>query len=163
MLEMRAQTSIQSSAKAVWEFMNNIEGWWILSSIDHVSLEFFSQEHVLQKGMRAVLKERFGGIKGESQGIIAQVIPEKEVVWQSERAVYSYLCFNVPLRQTVIWNMEGNGKKAVLSMNVRLIFSDTLWGKLCEWYFVHMLGGKKLVVQHSLGELAHIKKTIERG
>ncbi|MDO8474309.1 MAG: hypothetical protein Q7S62_02095 [bacterium] len=161
MLELQAQVAIQSSLRMIWEYMNNVEGWWVLSSSDHVSLEFFSQEHSLQKGMRAMLKEQFGGIRGESRGMIAQVIPEKEVVWESEKAVYSHLFFHIPVKQTVIWIMEENGKEAVLSMKVRLIFSNTAWGRVSEWYFVHVLRGKQLVSDHSLKELLYIKKAIE--
>jgi hypothetical protein len=163
MLEMRAQTSIRSSSKTVWEYMNNVEGWWTLSSSDHVSLEFFSPEHVLQKGMQATLREQFGGIKGESQGIIVEVMPEKEVVWQSERAVYSYLFFRIPVKQTVLWNMQENHGEFVLSMKVLLVFANTLWGKISEWYFVYVLRGKKLVIEHCLGEMRYIKKEVERG
>jgi hypothetical protein len=161
MLEMRAQTSIRSSSKTVWEYVNNVEGWWTLSSSDHVGLEFLSREHSLQRGMRAVLKERFGAIKGESGGIIIKVIPEKEVVWQSERATYSYLFFRIPVKQTVTWSIRENEEGIVLSMKVRLVFSDTVWGRISEWYFVHVLQGKRLVVGHSLNELLYVKKAIE--
>src|SRR3989338_7147 len=108
MLEVLAQVAIQSSLRAILEYMNNVEGWWVLSSSDHVSLEFFSPEHSLQKGVRATLKEQFGTIKGESRGIIIKVIPEKEVVWESERAVYTYLFFQIPIKQTVTWNIREN-------------------------------------------------------
>ena len=161
MLELQAQVAIQSSPGTIWEYMNNVEGWWVLSSSDHVSLEFFSPEHSLQKGMRVMLKEQFGGIHGESRGMIAKVIPEREVIWQSEKAVYSYLFFHIPVKQTVTWNIEKNGKEAVLSMKVRLLFSNTIWGKVSEWYFVHVLRGKHLVSDHSLKELVYIKEAIE--
>jgi hypothetical protein len=161
MLEMRAQTSIRSSSKAVWEYINNVEGWWTLSSSDHASLEFFSTEHVLQKGMQATLREQFGGIKGESQGVIVEVMPEKEVAWQSERAVYSYLFFQIPVKQTVLWNMQENHGELVLSMKVLLVFANTLWGKISEWYFVHILRGKQLIIRHCFKELLYIKQAIE--
>ena len=161
MLELRAEVAITSSSKEIWGYMNNVEGWWTLSSSDHVSLEFFSQDHSLRQGMRAVLKEQFGAIKGESKGVITHVIPEKEVVWQSERAVYSYLFFKIPLEQTVTWSMREKEGKVVLSMEVRLVFSDTAWGRISEWYFVSVLRGKRLVFDHSLKELRYIKKAVE--
>lgn len=163
MLELRSQVTIRSSLRSVWEYMNEVEGWWVLSSSDHVSLEFSSTVHSLQKGMRAVLREQFGGIRGESRGMVTHVIPEKEVVWQSERAVYSYLFCKVPLQQTVTWNMQESGGTVVLSMRVCLVFSDTLWGKVCEWYFVYVLRGKRLVAEHSFNELVYIKRAIEGG
>ena len=65
------------------------------------------------------------------------------------------------MKQTVTWNIEKNGKEAVLSMKVRLLFSNTIWGKVSEWYFVHVLRGKHLVSDHSLKELVYIKEAIE--
>lgn len=161
MLKLYAEVSIQSSVKAVWEYMNNIEGWWALSNSDHVSLKFFSQEHYLHQGMRAVLAEQFGGIRGESQGVIVNIIPEQEVVWQSEKAVYSYLLFKIHLDQTVVWNLQEHEKGVGLSMTVSLEFFPTLWGKISEWYFAYVLQGKRLIVNHSLNELRYIKKVME--
>lgn len=163
MLELSSQVTIRSSLRSVWEYMNEVEGWWVLSSSDHVSLEFSSAVHSLQKGMHSVLREQFGGIRGESKGMVTHVIPEKEVVWQSERAVYSYLFCKIPLQQTVTWNMQESGGAVVLSMRVRLVFSDTLWGKVCEWYFAYVLRGKRLVTEHSFKELMYIKGAIEGG
>ena len=161
MLEVRAEVAIHSSPGAIWEYVNNIEGWWALSSADHVSLEFGSSERHLQKGMQATLSEQFGGIRGESKGVIARVIPVREVMWQAGNAIYSYLFFNIPVRQTVVWNIEERGGEAVLSMKVLLVFSQTAWGKVSEWYFAHILRGKQLVADHCLKELLYIKKAIE--
>ena len=163
MLEVRAKVSIRSSPRVIWEYMNNVEGWWTLSSADHVSLEFSSAEHSLKEGVRATLKEQFGNIKGESQGIITKVIPDKEVMWRSERAVYSYLFFDIPVDQIVTWSVQEQKDGVALSMEVRLVFSNTLWGKICEWYFVYMLRGKRLVADHSFNELMYIKRVIEGG
>ena len=93
MLELQAQVAIQSSPGTIWEYMNNIEGWWALSSSDHVSLEFFSPEHSLQKGMRVMLKEQFGGIHGESRGMIAKVIPERERLYGSLKRPCTHIFF----------------------------------------------------------------------
>ncbi|MBI2123843.1 MAG: hypothetical protein HYU04_01220 [Candidatus Wildermuthbacteria bacterium] len=161
MLEMRAEVLIHCSPGVIWEYMNNIEGWWTLSNADHVSLEFGSSEHHLQEGMQATLQEQFGGIRGESKGVIARVIPVREVMWQADKAVYSYLLFNIPVKQTVVWNVEERGGEAVLSMKVLLVFSKTIWGKVSEWYFVHILWGKQLIARHCLKELLYIKKAVE--
>lgn len=111
--------------------------------------------------MRGILRERFGMIHGESKGTIARVVLEQEVVWQSEKAVYSYLFFRVPAQQTVSWHAKERDHEIVLSMDIILRFSNTPWGKISEWYFVYILQGKQLVFEHSLKELEYVKKAIE--
>lgn len=161
MLEVQAEVLMHSTPGAIWEYMNNIEGWWTLSNSDHVSLEFESAEHHLQEGMRATLKEQFGSIRGESKGIIVRVVPVREVAWQAERAVYSYLFFKIPVRQTVVWSMEERSGQAILAMKVLLVFSQTAWSRVSEWYFTHILRGKQLIISHCLRELLYVKKEIE--
>ncbi|HEX6320267.1 MAG TPA: hypothetical protein VFZ84_15545, partial [Burkholderiales bacterium] len=48
-----------------------------------------------------------------------------------------------------------------LSHNVYIDFPDSLWGRICRWYFLKQLNGRQAVYDHTFRELVYFKDQLE--
>jgi hypothetical protein len=147
---------------SVWSELQDIERWWPPSNPEHDSIERLDDRGI-EPGARIRIREKVAGIPCEASGVITDVIPGTEVSWQSTQAHYRWLGITLTVSEGVTWRVEAVGAHASrLSATVWAKFPQSLWGRMVEWMFHHILDGVAKDRRHARTELEYLKTTIER-
>ena len=160
MFEFTESIHIEAPPADVWEYVANVEHWWLASNPEHIHLEALNSESAIGLGSKIVFEERVAGIKGKAEGSITKWIPGTEVTWEGV-ANYHYLGFLLRVHEGVSWRVGINNRGTQLSANVWAKFSSSLLGQLFEWYAKKILNVVDKDREHARRELEYLKSAIE--
>ena len=161
MYEITAKLIIKASPQKIWQYMSNLDNWWVDSNPEHDSLVSYSESREINKGTIIRIREQVAGVPGEALGEITEFIPEKRVTWQADQAIYRYIGLKIPIKEGVAWSLRPTTEGTELSAHVWAIFPDTLFGRVIEWCFKHILKGVQKDYEHAMRELMHVKNVME--
>lgn len=160
MFEITPEIEIDAPPETVWDYLVDVEEWWVDSNPEHSSLEIVSDDEDLKEGTRIRVREKIAGIPGEAEGEVTEFVPNDHFTWEAD-AVYRYLGLTFSATEGVKWSVKSE-EKTELSAHVWAEFPDTLFGKVLEWYFKNVLNGVEKDYEHAMEELVYIKEQIEK-
>ncbi|MEJ2710216.1 MAG: SRPBCC family protein, partial [Anaerolineales bacterium] len=138
MFKFTESIHIEAPPADVWEYVADVERWWLASNPEHIHLDVPSPEPTVGLGSKIVFEERVAGIKGKAAGSITKWIAGTEVTWEGI-ANYRYLGFPLRVREGVSWRVDNGEHETQLSATVWAKFSSSLLGQLFEWYAKRIL------------------------
>jgi len=160
MLEVSAFVTIGATPKTVWEFIIDIERWWIFSNIDHVEMKIYPPDKPIQIGTKIDFVDLIAGIPGTSRGKIRSFNWGKDVAWAGS-AVYRYWGLKIKVKQGVLWSIEPAKGGTRLTVDIWAEFRENAFGQFSEWYFSKILKGVERDREHTMKELTFIKERLE--
>jgi len=161
MFEISPAVEIEAPPDVVWEFLTEIEEWWVPSNPEHESLEILSEHETLREGTRIRVKERIAGLPGVAEGEVTELLPRERITWEAPDTRYRYYGLTIRVHEGVSWMLEPTDRGTNLTARVWATFPNTLLGTLVEWSFKHLLGGVEKDHEHAMKELEYIKAEIE--
>ena len=161
MYEFTETIPIAVPPAAVWQRLCDIEGWWLPSNPEHISLERLDGRGI-QPGARIRIRERVAGIPGEATGEFTTVEPPSAATWEAPRARYRWLGMTVTVSEGVTWRVQPDGGGASrLSARVWASFPAGAAGRIIEWIFIHVLNGVERDREHARTELRYLRGILE--
>lgn len=161
MFDIEATTTIDSSPERVWNYLVDIQRWWLPSNPDHESLEILAPNGQVMLGTTLRIRERIAGILGEATGVITEFVPGQCATWQA-KASYRLLWKQVAIEEGVTWSVRPSDGGTELSAHVWARFPNSFMGRLSEWLFLHVLNGTDKDRQHAEAELRYIRTELEK-
>ncbi|MFB6189927.1 MAG: SRPBCC family protein [Halapricum sp.] len=161
MFEIEPTISIDASPEIVWEYLIEIEEWWVPSNPEHESLEILSDERALQEGTRIRVKERIAGLPGVAEGEITEYVPRERITWEAPNTSYRYYGLTIHVDEGVSWRLAPTDAGTNLTAAVWATFPETLLGTVVEWIFKNVLDGVEQDYRHAVMELKYIKEGVE--
>lgn len=162
MFEITPKIRIEAPPAVVWEFLIDVNNWWLESNPEHIELDVRSADEEIQNGTRIFLRERIAGIPGEALGEISEFDEQRKLTWESDDATYSYFGVRFSVQEGVTWQIKPVDRGTELSAHVWAYFPDGLPGTILEWWFKHVIDGVNKDYEHAMTELRYIKREIER-
>ena len=161
MFDFKATIDIHTTAAKLWDYLIDIEEWWLPSNPEHIELEILSQDKQIDEGTRIFIREKIAGIPGEIVGEVQEVTEPRRVQWQSDRAEYRFFGIPLSIKEGVTWQIEPLPQGVELSAHVWAEFPRTWMGKSLEWIFKHVLNGVQIDCEHAKTELRFLKTQME--
>ena len=162
MWEFTADIEIDRDPESVWQYLIDIDAWWLASNPDHERLEILSDEARLHEGMRVLIEESIAGIHGRGEGSITALIEGERVSWESRDFRYALFGSTLRVREGVEWRLSRlKGGGTVLSAYVWARFPATLVGRVGEFVAKRLLNGLQRDYDHALAELRYVKSELE--
>lgn len=161
MYKIHPSIVIWASIDDIWNYLVDIESWWIQSNPEHELLEILSNEDTLQEGTQIRIKERIAGIPGNATGEITEFSPNHYITWESRNATYQFYRFSITVEEGVTWILTPKQQATELTAHVWASFPETPSGRLTELIFKHILNGVEKDRQHAMQELEYIKQSVE--
>lgn len=161
MFEISAMTTIASPPQRVWEFLVDIQNWWLPSNPEHESLEILSTHDRLELGTKLRIGERVAGIPGEAIGSITAFVPGERATWVA-KARYRLLWTRFTIDEGVTWSVRPVRGGSELRADVWAHFPRSFFGMLLELMFVYVLRGRDKDRQHAETELEYIRRELEK-
>lgn len=161
MFEFTEAITIRASPSAAWNVMSDLEGWWVASNPEHISLQRLDDRGIAV-GARIRVRERIAGIPGEYVGELTRVVPGREVTMEAPKARYRLLGVPLTVGEGVTWRLRRVDAATIeLSARVWATFPAGRLGRALEWGFTRLLGGIAKDREHARVELRYLKKRIE--
>lgn len=162
MLTIDAGVRIQAPPAKVWQFLIQVEEWWVPSNPDeHVSLQILSERGSLEEGTPIRINESVAGVPCEAMGYVSNLVDEEKVSWKSNEAVYRYAGLRMSVKEGVTWSLRATNEGTELYAHVWASFPDTRFGRLFEWYAKTILRVERRDREHAMKELTYIKQQVE--
>jgi len=161
MYEIAPSITVDASPQTVWEYVRDVEAWWVASNPEHESLEILSADGTLEEGTSLRVRERIAGVPGVATGEVTEVVPQRRLTWEATDARYRYFGLTVHVDESVSWELTPIDGATELTARVRASFPETLVGSLVEWSFEHLLDGVERDYQHAMRELEYIREELE--
>ena len=158
--EIKPSIEIHTSVGKVWDFIIDIESWWVKSNSEHISLVINDAEKNIRIGTRITVREKIAGIPCKAIGEITKYEPNELVEW---RAIYYLLGMKwIKVYAGVRWKLRSIGDNtSSLMANVWADFPKGFGYSLLWFLFKNMMNGIKKDYEHAMKELVYIKTTIE--
>lgn len=161
MYEISPTVTINVPPERVWEYLIDVEEWWVASNPDHESLEVLSNSEDLDEGTRIRVRERIAGIPGVAEGEITEFVSGERLTWEAPSAEYRFYGLPLEVHEGVTWEVTPTRGGTELTAHVWASFPDTVLGTLAEWSFEHVLRGVERDYQHAMRELEYVKHALE--
>jgi ligand-binding SRPBCC domain-containing protein len=159
--EISPKIMIDAPTDVVWNYLIDVDNWWLQSNPEHIGLEIQSDEQAIRQGTRMLIRERIAGIPGEALGEISEFDEHEKLTWKSNQATYRVLGVHFSVKEGVTWELEPLNHGTQLSAHVWAYFPDGLPGMMLEWWFKHVMDGISKDYQHAMTELRFVKAHIE--
>lgn len=160
MFEFVESITIEASPADVWDYLADVESWWLASNPEHIYLEVLSPDSSIGLDTKIVFEERVAGINGQAQGTITQFDPGTQITWEGQ-AIYNYLGFSLEVHEGVSWLVKSDEQGTQLSAHVWAEFPSSLGGRFFEWYAKAILDVVDKDREHARQELQYLKSAIE--
>lgn len=155
-----ARVTIDKSKEIIWDYMINLNNWWVKSNDEHDSLKVLSEGDELKEGTLIEIKEKVAGVSCVAIGKIHSLDKYNTVTWESDRAVYNFFGLRVKVREGVKWSLKKSNKRTILSADVFAEFQG-FFGPLYKFLFKNVLNGIEKDYQHALKEVKYIKSVLD--
>ena len=159
--EVAPTIRIAASPEIVWEYLVDIEEWWVKSNPEHESLEILSTTDRIAEGTHIEVRERIAGVPGVARGEITELVPEQRITWEAPGARYRYFSIPLHVSEGVTWEVSPDDGGSELTARVWASFPDSLWGRVVEWSFKHVVDGVERDYEHAMRELEYVKRAVE--
>ena len=161
-LSVDTNITIMANPEAIWDFACNPINWTASNPTEHFGLHFDSKDNLPHTGVTFIQHESVAGIRAILKGRF-HYMNRPHVAFWTGTATYSILggliSARLPEGGVIIMNFDDSVTH--LEHNVYIDFPDSLWGKLCLWFFEKHLNGKQAVYDHAFKELVFFKKNLE--
>ncbi len=151
-----------TSPERIWDFASDPKNWTASNPVEHRGLELFSKSGLPETGVMFHQQEYVAGVFADLSGHFLYVDSPRVCVWTGI-AKYKFLGSLLRIRiaegGTATLTRAGNGWE--LAHDVFMDFSDSLFGKLLYWGFVHLFDGQKAVFEHANREVVYFKTRLE--
>jgi len=162
MFEFVVTQPIDRPPEAVWRLLVDVERWWLRSNPEHQDLEVRSEDGGIELGTELRVQESIAGIPGEATGRIVELVPGQRITWDAE-ALYRWMGFTLEVSEGVTWAIREREGATELSARVWARFPKTLWSRMFEWFFIHVLHGVEKDRRHAATELEYLRSRLEGG
>lgn len=160
--EFTEAITVDAPPALVWQVMSDLDGWWVASNPEHVSLERLDDRGIAV-GARLRIREKIAGVPGEYVGELTRVLPQREVTMEAPAARYRLLGVPFTVGEGVTWRLEpADDGTSQVSANVWATFPYGVFGHVLAWAFVHVLNGIDKDREHARVELRYLKRIIEK-
>ncbi|MEJ2210086.1 MAG: SRPBCC family protein [Anaerolineae bacterium] len=160
MFEFTESIRIAAPPAKVWDYVADVERWWLASNPDHIRMDVGGDGAALGPGTEVTFEERVAGLRGRAEGTVTRWVPGNLIEWEG-RARYHYLGLPLQVREGVSWQVEGSDGGSRLSARVWAEFPSGLLGRFFEWYAKSMLDVVDRDREHARRELEYLKFEIE--
>ena len=160
LFEFTETASIRATPESVWSRLADVESWWLKSNREHISLEIGSPDKRVAAGTEIAFEERVAGITARACGTVTSLIPGVATTWEG-MASYRYSGFRLAIHEGVTWSIEPDMGSSILSAHVWARFPAGAFGRVLEWYSVHILHIIERDRKHARCELEYLKRVIE--
>jgi hypothetical protein len=151
---------IEAPAASVWEYVADVERWWLASNPEHICINVPGPKSAIGPGTEITFVEGVAGIKGEAKGTITQWVPGTVIEWEGE-ALYHDRGFLLRIREGVSWRVDSLEEETQLCAHVWAVFSSGLTGRIFEWHTRNLLNVVDKDREHARRELVYLKSAIE--
>jgi len=160
--EIEPEVEIDAPPENVWNFLIDVENWWLKSNPEHDSLTINGGDKELGVGTKLTIKEKIAGIPCKAKGTVTGYDENKLVEW---KAIYYLLSLRwIKVQAGVRWKLTKiNQKKTALMANVWADFPNQAGYKVLFFIFKNFLNGIEKDYKHAMKELKYIKVNLERG
>ena len=162
MFEFIESIMIEASPDKVWNYLEDVEKWWLASNPEHIHLEVLSPNSSIGLNTNIVFEERVAGINGQAQGTITQFDPGTQITWEGQ-TIYNHLGFSLEVHEGVSWLVESDEQGTQLSAHTWAEFPSSLGGRFFDWYAKAILDVVDKDREHARQELQYLKSAIESG
>ncbi|MGD2114025.1 MAG: SRPBCC family protein [Acidobacteriota bacterium] len=160
MFEFVVTQPIDRPPDAVWRLLVDVERWWLPSNPEHEDFEILSSDDAIALGTELRVRERIAGIPGEATGKIVELVPGRRITWDAE-ARYRWLGLTLRVDEGVTWSVRPRDGGSELSARVWARFPASLWARMFEWFFIHVLRGVEKDREHAATELEYLRAELE--
>lgn len=160
MFEFVESVNVDAPSPDVWEYVADVEQWWLASHPEHLSLKVRSPGPAIGLGTEIVFEELVAGLKGQAKGMVTEWIPGVRVSWEGT-AKYSFFGISLRINEGFSWQVQKVGKGTILSAHVRADFSSPLTGRLFKWQSRRIRRVAERDREHARRELLYLKSVIE--
>ena len=151
-----------TSPERIWDFASDPKNWTASNPVEHRGLELFSKSGLPETGAMFHQQEYVAGVFADLEGHFLYVERPRVCVWTGI-AKYRFLGGLLKIRiaegGTATLTKLGDGWE--LAHEVFMDYSDSLFGKLLYWGFVHLLDGQRAVFEHANREVVYFKTYLE--
>ncbi len=151
-----------TSPERIWDFASDPKNWTASNPLEHRGLELFSRSGLPETGARFHQQEYVAGVFADLSGHFLYVDHPRVCVWTGI-AKYRFLGGLLKIRiaegGTATLTNAGDGWE--LAHDVFMDYSDSLFGKLLYWGFVHLYDGQRAVFEHANREVVYFKTYLE--
>lgn len=161
-LTVDTDITIHAAPEEIWDYACRPENWTASNPTEHFGLRFDSPDNLPHAGVTFTQDESVAGIRAVLRGRFHYMDRPRLAFWTGT-AAYRVLGGLMTIRLPeggVLSIVEGEGGPR-LAHNVYIDFPDSLWGRVCLWYFQKHLDGRKAVHDHTFRELGHFKEKLE--
>jgi hypothetical protein len=164
LVTQRVSARINNTPERIWDFASDPINWSASNPIEHRGLQVFSKTGLPETGTTFHQKEYVAGVFGDLKGHFLYVDRPSVCVWAGI-ATYRILggLFNIRIPEGGTVTLTKAGTAWELAHDVFMDFSDSLFGSILYWSFIHLLHGKKAVFEHANREVVYFKTQLENG
>jgi hypothetical protein len=161
-LTVDTNITIRAKPEAVWDYACKPENWTASNPEEHFGLCFDSPDNMPHAGVTFVQRESVAGIRAILRGRFHYMDRPRLAFWTGT-AAYRLVGALLTLRLSEggVLRLVERENGVQLSHNVYIDFPDSLWGKVCLWFFQKYLDGRQAVHDHTFRELRYFKEQIE--
>ncbi len=163
LLTQRVSATINNKPEIIWDFVSDPKNWTASNSLEHRGLKIFSKTGLPETGAALHQQEYVAGVFADLKGHFLYVDRPKVGVWTgiaTYRLLAGLLKIRIPEGGTVTLTEVENGWE--FAHDVFMDFSDSLFGKILYWCFIHLFKGQKAVFEHANREVIYFKAQLEK-
>ncbi len=161
-LTVDTNITIRALPEAVWDYACKPENWTASNPTEHYGLQFDSPDNLPHAGVTFAQRESVAGMRAVLRGRFHYMDRPRLAFWTGT-ATYQLLggLLAVRLPEGGVLSMVEGKEGVQLAHNVYIDFPDSLWSRLCLWYFQKYLNGQQAVYDHTYRELRYFKEQLE--
>ena len=161
-LTVDTSINIHAAPEAVWDYACKPENWTASNPTEHYGLRFDSPDNLPHSGVTFTQSESVAGIHARLHGRFHYMDRPHLAFWTGT-AAYRVLggLLTIRLPEGGVLSMIEGKDGVQLSHNVHIDFPQSVWGRICQWYFETHLNGRQAVYDHTFRELQYFKEHLE--
>jgi hypothetical protein len=153
---------IRAAPEAIWDYASRPENWTASNPTEHFGLQFDSPDNLPHAGVTFTQQESVAGVRAVLRGRFHYMDRPHLAFWTgiaSYRLLGGLLTVRLP--EGGVLSVIEDRDSVRLVHNVYIHFPDSLWGKVCLWFFEKVYSGGQAVHDHTFRELRYFKERLE--
>ncbi len=163
LLTQRVSATINNKPEIIWDFASDPKNWTASNSLEHRGLKISSKTGLPETGAMFHQQEYVAGVFADLRGHFLYVDRPKVGVWTgiaTYKLLGGFLKIRIPEGGTATLTKAENGWE--FAHDVFMDFSDSMFGKILYWGFIHLFDGQKAVFEHANREVIYFKTQLEK-
>lgn len=160
----RVSAIINNKPEIIWDFASAPKNWSASNTLEHRGLKIFSKNGLPETGAAFHQQEYVAGVYANLKGHFLYVDRPKVCVWTgiaTYRLLGGLLRIRISEGGTVTLIKVENGWE--FAHDVFMDYSDSFFGKILYWSFIHLFDGQKAVFEHANREVVYFKAQLDKG